>query len=601
MSKEIASLYADIGAKTEGLKTNLKESKNDLNEYKGSWIDLWSMIDLAGQAVGAFKTFVDESIGMTVEYGGQVRDLSRLIGATPEEASKLIQAGDDVKLSYEKLTTALEQAIRKGVEPSIEGIGKLADEYISIKDPIERSKFLMDNFGRSGADLGPLMELGSEGIKALGDEAEILGLTMDRDSVEAVKNYEKAMGGLQGSLEMVKLEIGKEFIPWLTKAADTLGLLLTWNDRIVDSLDKHEDEVRDTSTSYEDYIEEIERAAKSAGYQVTAEGDLISVGITSGGVKRTLIEANYALTQSEYDLKDMMDTRKESVEKMQEATKNLIDHEELQRQAEEKIKQSMEELTTFMSGRLGEENEKYEEKLGDLQTELEDTRLKIEELSNQDNLTEEQRGQLDELKGKYEDIQTQIKENADEHDEATRRILFDLLQQQLSVDGLSTKEAEALGSVAENWGLIDKPTKDAWDRMQEYIGSLGTAQIDAEDLWKAVNNIPNEKEIVIIPNTSLLEQYFPGGEIHEAFQTGADFVVPPGFAGDQFPFMASTGERVQVTPASEVGREGGTGGNWAYLANEIKQLRMELVNQPRPASANDISRAIRDAILMVSG
>jgi antitoxin component HigA of HigAB toxin-antitoxin module len=85
--------------------------------------------------------------------------LGRTIGATPEEASKLIQAADDVQISYETLTTALEAAIRKGVEPTIEGLGGLADQYNAIQDPIERTKFLMDNFGRSGADLAPLMEL----------------------------------------------------------------------------------------------------------------------------------------------------------------------------------------------------------------------------------------------------------------------------------------------------------------------------------------------------------------------------------------------------------------------------------------------------------
>ena len=253
-----------------------------------------------------------------------------------------------------------------------------------------------------------------------------------------------------------------------------------------------------------------------------------------------------------------------------------------------------------MSGRLGEENRKYEEKLGDLQTELEDTRLKIEELSNQDNLTKEQRGQLDELKSKYEDIQTQINETADEHDEATKRILFDLLQQQLAVDGLSTTEAKALGDVAESWGLIDDDTRTAWNRMQDYIGSLGTAQIDAEDLWQAINNIPSEKTVNVIANISSLEQYpwLTQENVH-GYQTGGDFVVPPGFAGDQFPFMVSTGERVEVTPASEVGKEEVVG--ISVLASKLDRLNESILSQPRPATANEIARSVRDAILMVSG
>jgi hypothetical protein len=577
MSKDIASLYADIGAKTDGLKMKLDEAKGQLTNFKGSFMELWGAIDLVKQGAQALNQFYDATVGETLAYADEVRSLSRLIGTTPEEASKLIQAGDDVKLSYQTISTALETAIRKGIEPSIEGIGDLADEYNDIQDPIAKSKFLMDTFGRAGADMAPLLEKGSVGIERLGDEAENFGLILDQDLINKTRTYELAVDELGDSLEGMKIKIGSEAIPALLD----LGIVFQelWGA-------KNYSEVADTAAKFINNFFFDSREKAQAFYD-TALVKSEDLGIETD------------------DLAGSMDGLSGKVDLA------AIAEEEMARQAEELarqedlVKQSMDELSTFMSGRLGEENEKYEEKLGDLQTELEDTRVKIEELSNQDNLTEEQRGQLDELKGKYEDIQTQIGETADEHDEATKRILFDLLQQQLAVDGLSTAEATALGGVAESWGLIDPATRTAWERMQEYIGSLGTAQIDAEGLWQAINNIPNEKTVSLLVDTSQFAEYFQNPGLAQytvlGYQTGADFVVPPGFAGDKFPFMASTGERVQVTPAGDVGNERGGGGNWGALAAEIQQLRNDILSQPRPATASEIARSVRDAILMASG
>lgn len=181
-----------------------------------SLADVKAGVDLAAQAFqvvqGAVRSVIEPTVGLATE----VRDLSRLIGATPEEASKLIAAAGDMGISADKLGTALAAAIRKGVSPTIEGISELADEYNAIQDPIERSKFLLDRFGRAGADMGELLEKGSEGIAAMGEEAERLGLVLDQDALDAAKEYELAMDDLNDSFTGLKISIGREVLPALT-------------------------------------------------------------------------------------------------------------------------------------------------------------------------------------------------------------------------------------------------------------------------------------------------------------------------------------------------------------------------------------------------
>jgi transcriptional regulator with XRE-family HTH domain len=183
----------------------------------------WDMA--AGAAQAAYSTMqqvYNATITETVEYAAQVRNLSMTIGASAEESSKLIQAADDMGISFDTLSQAMEGAIRKGAEPSIDGIAKLADQYNAIQDPIARVKFLMDTFGRSGADLKMLMQEGSSGIRELGVEAEKAGLVMGQDAVQAARDYEIASDGLNDRLEAVKIKIGNQLIPVVSGFIDAL-------------------------------------------------------------------------------------------------------------------------------------------------------------------------------------------------------------------------------------------------------------------------------------------------------------------------------------------------------------------------------------------
>ncbi len=218
----------EITAATQDAVTGIKKVDGALGGLSGSTktaglslTDIKSGLALAGDAFRLVEGAVKSVIDPTIEYAKQVRDLGRAIGATPEEASKLIQAADDMQVSVGSLEAGLKAAIRKGVKPTIEGLGELADKYNSIQDPIARTKFLMDNFGRSGADLAPLMEQGAAGIAALGDEAERTGLVMSQQGVNDARQYELAVDSLEDSFMAWKIQIAQGVIPALTAMMKT--------------------------------------------------------------------------------------------------------------------------------------------------------------------------------------------------------------------------------------------------------------------------------------------------------------------------------------------------------------------------------------------
>jgi len=230
MSTKIASLYAEIGADTSKLKQGLQETKTGMEGAKSAISSLASAygpsilatLSFAGAVKVAYSS-IKESIEATAEYGMQVRDLSLLIGATAEESSKLIQAADDVFVSFESLERGMQIAIRQGLDPTIEGMGQLADEYNSIKNPIEQSRFLLEKFGRSGAELAPLMKLGASGLKELGDAAEETGLVLDDKAVDSVINYKEQLDELNDMIGGIKTQAGMLGIEMLAEGLDKVN------------------------------------------------------------------------------------------------------------------------------------------------------------------------------------------------------------------------------------------------------------------------------------------------------------------------------------------------------------------------------------------
>ena len=233
----LASLFVKIGADTKDLQKGLTGAKQGLGDVtKGVMSSVLGFATFSGAVLAAGKALKD-TINDTVAYAEQVRQLSRTIGSTPEEASKLIQAADDVKVSFETMQTAMNIAIKKGLDPTIDGMGALADEYVAIQDPIDRSRFLLENFGRSGGEMAALMEIGADGIRELGDAAESTGLVLSQVDLDATRTYEKALDELSDTFEGMKIEVGLEIIPIVTTAIGDISVATKSNRLYSDSID----------------------------------------------------------------------------------------------------------------------------------------------------------------------------------------------------------------------------------------------------------------------------------------------------------------------------------------------------------------------------
>ena len=179
-----------------------------------------------GLATAGAKAAFDGTVGSAVALGDQVRKLQLTVGGSAEDMSKLLYAANMTGLSVDTLTRSMDIAIRalqssksQGIEPNIDGLARLADEYNGIADPVQRTAFLLHEFGRSGAEMAPLMQLGGDGIRQLGEQASIAGAVLTGSGVDSVHAYDLAVNKLHQDLAAAGADIGLNFTGIATQIA----------------------------------------------------------------------------------------------------------------------------------------------------------------------------------------------------------------------------------------------------------------------------------------------------------------------------------------------------------------------------------------------
>ena len=294
-----------------------EKSKKSGNVLKGTFTEMNSMLMVAEQAYQALSAVIKETVGVTVDYAAEVRDLQRASGMSAEETSKIIQVFDDMDVSAETLTMSLRKMSQEGITFSVDKMAEMSDEYLKLGEGAERNKFLLDNFGRAGLEMGKALEIGSDAIKQMADEMDG-SLILTQENVDAAREYEIAMDTLNDTVMGVKISIGNELVPVMVKLADTLTMVMTAQDKVNDVTEEHVDNIIYTTKSYEEYSDEINRLLKLLG--------------TGAWTTDVLSEAEWELaravqyaTEQSSGLVDMNEKLKVSTEDVTEETNNTVD------------------------------------------------------------------------------------------------------------------------------------------------------------------------------------------------------------------------------------------------------------------------------------
>lgn len=213
----------------------------------------------ASASIGVFAGTYASVLGLTTAVGDlaaksakaadDLNTLSKVTGISTASLQKYKYAADQVDVSQEtisgslkKLTSSIRSA-QKGTGEASETFkklglsltdsnGKLRNQeelfYDSIKalskitDETERNIAAQTLFGKSAAELNPLIEGGIDTLKKYGEEAEHLGLIVSQDLLDSANNFNNSIDLIKASAEAFFFRFGTEIASSLAPSLEII-------------------------------------------------------------------------------------------------------------------------------------------------------------------------------------------------------------------------------------------------------------------------------------------------------------------------------------------------------------------------------------------
>ena len=231
-----------------GIGKGFASAQGALSSFSKSVVSLPSMI--AGSIavtglVAMAKGFADA--------GSAVDDMAQRTGMAAESVSALGYAakmsGTDIgavekgvrkmQLSIADAAAGVPDAVEKfaAIGLSVADLQKMtpdqqfiaiADKLSKIEDPALKSAAAMEYFGKSGADMVPLLSEGGEGIRRLMDDANRLGQTMSGEDAAAAGRLGDVFDQLWAVIGSLQNRIGAALAPTLISLGEKIIETISW-------------------------------------------------------------------------------------------------------------------------------------------------------------------------------------------------------------------------------------------------------------------------------------------------------------------------------------------------------------------------------------
>lgn len=224
----------DTGKATENLKkldTGISTAKGALQTLAASVVGAFS--------IGAFSHFIEQQI----ELGSKINDTAEKLGVTTEQLQKFQFAAGLAGVSSDGAATALqflnknlgeaigggaEQAktfaemgisledVKNGSKGAADLLPDIAKKFEALGSDAERTKLAMSLFGKSGAQLIPLLKQGSAELAKLDEEFYALGGGLQEDFIKAADQAGDEVDKLKFAFTSLKSRIAISVFPALT-------------------------------------------------------------------------------------------------------------------------------------------------------------------------------------------------------------------------------------------------------------------------------------------------------------------------------------------------------------------------------------------------
>lgn len=219
----LGTLAVNLTAKTEKFDKGMKRGRENLDKFqrrsqaasKGLGTLQKVLVGIAGAAalkklVDGFQRVAEEvdavaksavSLGIATEELSALGHAAQLSGSSVEGIGKVLEKmqanigaaslGSKGMIDNFRLL-GVELSDLKNLKPE-EQLSVLADAIKGMKDQSEKMRLVQAIFGKSGAELIPLLDAGSAGIKKMTDEAKQIGATFTAEQAAEMEKFNDEM------------------------------------------------------------------------------------------------------------------------------------------------------------------------------------------------------------------------------------------------------------------------------------------------------------------------------------------------------------------------------------------------------------------------
>lgn len=248
MADAIGNLFVSLGINTAQFEAGLNKARGSLDKF-GKVSDA-AMAAVTAAAAGA-AVALGVAVKGAIDHADELSKAAQKAGVTTEALSRLEYAAKLSDVSLESLSGGLGKLGRAmvdvasggatGAKTAFEALGvsvttatgalrdpnavfaEVADRFARMENGATKTALAVEIFGKSGADLIPLLNSGADGLKAMADEADRLGLTIDTQSGQEAEEFNDTLTRLQLTLDGIVNQIAMDSLPALQSLADALA------------------------------------------------------------------------------------------------------------------------------------------------------------------------------------------------------------------------------------------------------------------------------------------------------------------------------------------------------------------------------------------
>lgn len=211
---KVSSITLKAGAVFSGLSASIIGATAGLKKLAIGAGDTSATINNLSTATSLSTDVIQELTHVAVSSNSSFEGLQKTLGSFQR---RLKDVGDEGKESIKTLNNigvALHDAsgaTRSMDDVLIDTLSRLGD----MPDGLEKAAIGTKLFGRSWNEAALIMSSGSEGIEALRNEAQDLGMVLSGDLLNSADNFATSMDVLSKRIGIIKTRIGAELVPIL--------------------------------------------------------------------------------------------------------------------------------------------------------------------------------------------------------------------------------------------------------------------------------------------------------------------------------------------------------------------------------------------------